>query len=319
MLNLEHPTENILKEYYDLFKDSVLGVLNDSKLNSSSKDYIETHLQSILTALPEEILIHHYKLITPLLSNCDDLQEFEKMKRKPKNEDKLRIYKRCSVIYSELGKIFNYKGCISSNKKISYKIAEWQGTMTCTYCNRNYTNTIISKNNKKISRPHFDHWYPNSKYPTLALSYFNLIPSCYICNSTFKRDEIYSLKEHVHPYIKEDKEVFSFSFYKESLTENRVKLRTDQKLKINNNLSKFRIQEVYDSHSSTVLQDLLDLRYKYSDNYLKILFEDTFKLGVGREQAYRLIFGVEPKPTDFHKKPFSKFKSDILRELGIEM
>lgn len=74
---------------------------------------------------------------------------------------------------------------------------------------------------------------------------------------------------------------------------------------------------VYSKHSEKELQDLIDLRLKYSENYLKTLLEDTFdsKLNLSKEEKYRLIFGIELSEDSMHKRPFSKFKKDIIEEL----
>lgn len=47
-------------------------------------------------------------------------------------------------------------------------------------------------------------------------------------------------------------------------------------------------------------------------------FNNTFKLEVSKNEAYRMIFGVEYSEDDFYKRPFSKFKMDILSKLGIK-
>ena len=39
--------------------------------------------------------------------------------------------------------------------------------------------------------------------------------------------------------------------------------------------------------------------------------------GLSKEETYRLLFGTELDAKDFHKRPMSKFKHDILKELGI--
>lgn len=50
---------------------------------------------------------------------------------------------------------------------------------TCPYCNRHYTFTL----DKKVkAAPEFDHFYDKSKHPLLAVSFYNLVPSCHTCN-----------------------------------------------------------------------------------------------------------------------------------------
>ena len=73
---------------------------------------------------------------------------------------------------------------------------------------------------------------------------------------------------------------------------------------------------VYSKHSQKELKDLIDLRKKYSDNYLEILLEKTFgNLHMSDQEKYRLIFGIEIDEKDYHKRPMSKFKKDIITEL----
>ncbi len=74
---------------------------------------------------------------------------------------------------------------------------------------------------------------------------------------------------------------------------------------------------VYSKHSEKELQDLIDLRMKYSENYLKNLLENTFEreIQMTKEEKYRLIFGIELSESSMHKRPFSKFKKDIIKEL----
>ena len=82
-------------------------------------------------------------------------------------------------IYNE---IFDYGKFSGSNKSISRRTAYWLqkqlDVKVCPFCNRIYTTTLFNRN----VRPAFDHFYPKSKYPYLAVSLFNLIPICDICN-----------------------------------------------------------------------------------------------------------------------------------------
>lgn len=54
---------------------------------------------------------------------------------------------------------------------------------TCPYCNRQYTFTLKpSQKGDPNTSPEFDHFYPKSDYPTLAICFYNLVPSCHCCN-----------------------------------------------------------------------------------------------------------------------------------------
>lgn len=67
----------------------------------------------------------------------------------------------------------------NSPEPLAYWLQSQLNVKVCPYCNRMYTTTLYGK--KRI-RPDFDHFYPQSRYPYLAVSLFNLIPSCNVCN-----------------------------------------------------------------------------------------------------------------------------------------
>jgi hypothetical protein len=182
---------------------------------------------------------------------------------------------------------------------------------TCTYCNRNYTlQTIYNK-----SRAELDHWFAKETFPLLALSFYNLIPSCHTCNHLKLNNVIDN--NFAHPYtIKEENQKFKFSFKYINMNEQfEVKLNVEENSKMDNSLKDFKIKEIYNAHSEKELKDLLELRYKYSDNYIDILINKTFTNLMSKEEIYRTVFGVEIKEEDYHKRPFSKFKHDIIEEL----
>ena len=96
----------------------------------------------------------------------------------------------------------------------------------------------------------------------------------------------------------------------------KVKIIVKKGSRMENHLMSFKIKEVYDAHSSMELKDLLELRYKYSENYIHELFYNTFKsLEISEKEVYRMVFGLELEEENFHKRPFSKFKYDIIKEL----
>lgn len=205
---------------------------------------------------------------------------------------------------------------------------------TCVYCNRNYT---LDVKNLKSARAQLDHWFPKTEFPLLSLSFYNLIPSCGTCNhikgngdqiikSKFLNNETATkieiqewwnssaIAKLNHPYFHENKFRFSFNYVNFNNFNSKIKVKvgskTDNTLKFNN------INEIYNTHSQKELKDLLDLRYKYSQNYLDILINNTFKeLSISKEETYRMIFGIEIKEEDSHIRPFSKFKKDIIEEL----
>lgn len=202
---------------------------------------------------------------------------------------------------------------------LNYRLAEWLDIHTCTYCNRQYTMVIRKSNGKKGMVPQFDHWFAKNAHPILALSFYNLIPSCGICNSSIKSNAVLSLSNHLHPYVDEGISTsFRFSYIATSPSEYEVLCKNldSSNLKSQNTIDILETKLLYKGHSKKELQDLIDLRYKYSDNYLDTLLNRTFEhLEVSKSDKYRLIFGIEIDESSYHKRPFSKFKKDIVDEL----
>lgn len=109
---------------------------------------------------------------------------------------------------SELVKVFDYHNFI--NKKISYdayELCDLSKTRTCPYCNHAYAFTKLSDDGRGF-RPTLDHFYPKDKYPHLALSLYNLVPSCSTCNSSLKGDIDFARDSHLNPLF--DEEVITF-------------------------------------------------------------------------------------------------------------
>lgn len=198
----------------------------------------------------------------------------------------------------------------------AYNLAEYLDIPTCPYCNRIYTKTVT--NPSKIIRPTFDHWFPKSKYPLLALSFYNLVPSCNICNSG-KSNDTFELNTHFHPYHKSiDPDLhlsYRFSFDHTNYGTFKFKI-------VNNNaFSKksteaFKLEDIYKMHEDEIV-DLRQIRDVYSTDYLEMVKNKILLNHISEEEIYRLAFGTYIEEDKFDRRPLSKMKKDILKELNI--
>jgi hypothetical protein len=165
--------------------------------------------------------------------------------------------------------------------------------------------------------PQFDHWFPKNEFPLFGLSFYNLIPSCATCN-TIKSTTKLNLDQHLHPY--EDELISSsyvFSYEPVDLDSNEIVFQNNsENEKGIETVNALKLPTIYKGHADKELKDLLDLKYKYSRNYLKILLDETFSsLEINEQERYRLIFGIELDEKHYHKKILSKFKADIIQQL----
>lgn len=219
--------------------------------------------------------------------------------------------------FSDLKTCFN-KRSYEKQFQINYanEFLEKLAIDTCVYCNRNYTIQLL----KNRSRAELDHWFPKESFPILALSFYNLIPSCHSCNHLKHNNAPIQGWENAltninHPYLEDKTARFYFSYSLNSFNKPKVIIKSnDQKTK--NTIVFNNIDKIYESHSERELKDLLDLRLKYSENYIDILLHKTFSsLRISKEEIYKMLFGIEINVKNYHKRPFSKFKKDIIDEL----
>lgn len=220
---------------------------------------------------------------------------------------------------SRIAKIFNYSAWIkineSTEKYTAYSLADNLDVRTCSYCNRLYTKTVKGKKNK-ITRPEFDHWLPKQKYPLYALSFYNLIPSCHVCNSNVKGSSEFNLIDHLHPYIDKTNGI-KFSFYNKETESYAFEIIPSNK-KEEKTINAFQLEEIYKTHVDEI-EDLVSIKKKYPESYINSLKSILKKSNsyTSTNEIYRLAFGVHYSDEDFHKRPLSKMKKDILKELRI--
>ncbi len=282
--------------------------IHDSSLRSDLKDFINSNLEKIICSKPIELK----KVNTQFKRHKSYL---------PSHKKKLK-------------KIFNYSTFIakkeSANGYDGYDLAGKLGVRTCLYCNRMYTLTVKKGNTAedKITRPQFDHFLDKGENPLLALSIYNLIPSCNICNSTLKGSKKFTIKSYVHPYVDNCTDEYHYRFYPydvDSILGDKSNLKVEIKAKsrgsemgrkITNSEKIFKLNDIMSAHSEE-LKDLFAIRYKFSERYFLELFNTYKTLGLDRKEIYRIVFGTEFENMDFGKRPFSKLKKDILSELTI--
>lgn len=215
----------------------------------------------------------------------------------------------------DIRKIFHYDNWLSYDKYNAYDLAKKLDIPTCPYCNRMYTKTVTGEAGGKIIRPEFDHWFPKSQYPLLALSFYNLIPSCHICNSNVKGKTEFKLDTHFHPYNPSSNLKATFSYNHKSYDDYKIKINTKDDFS-RDSVEAFQLENIYQAHEDEV-KDLIKIRKAYSDKYIEILNDSLKGVNLSKEEVYRLAFGVHYEDEKFDRRPLSKLKKDILTELGI--
>ena len=268
--------------------------------------YIRKNLTEVLSSNIEEL----YKFIETIEEKYSEIKEQD-----------TNIYKLINHVFVING--YESKITKGDKKSIAYEIVKSIGVKTCPYCNRNYISLIEKTKDSKRTRPQLDHFLPKSKYPYLACSFFNLIPSCSTCN-LMKSDDDFKDKDFCSPYNIEEYDV-SFSYklkdlnFLNTIDINNINLNDEESVEIIveskylQNDKCFELSKLYQNHKDTVLELILK-KIHYPSSYINELINSNFAT---EEEIYRFLFSNYLNSKDMHKRPLSKLTRDIVEELGI--
>jgi hypothetical protein len=289
-----------------------------------------SELEGLLTDTPSELLYRNNRLMADLIPRYDEneLADYQNSKRKTKRREQRDNYlvDKYDETLQLLQNSFDYKHVLSQNKERAYRLSEMKGANVCTYCNRQYVFTVNKPKKKGLAhivRPELDHWYNKELYPLMSLSFYNIIPSCHICNSSTKGSDVFSLATHIHPYVQTDanpKIEFKPTVNSGHSSPYSVKIDRLTGSKEDNTVKAFALDEIYAEHGKLEVEELMRFNSIYNDGYLKILFEELLndycpKMTKG--EVYRMLFGTELDPEKFGERPMSKLKYDVLRFLHV--
>ncbi|WP_316771361.1 hypothetical protein [Pedobacter frigiditerrae] len=303
---------------------------SQATLNLAAVLSIDDYLENIIDGEPDELFFWSNLLWESLVPGFNwgttGYQEYLRINR-IKLAERLQAEKDFHEPYDSARKAFllafeydNWFGGDENDRYDAYKLALNLDRNTCTYCNRIYTHSTKGANKSKLMRPQYDHWFAQNKHPALALSFFNLIPSCSICNSSIKGKLDFTLGTHLHPYLDidcQDKFIYSYKYNRSTKKYNVTIESTDLgEPKIQKTFEELKLRDVFDTHHSE-LGDLIKIKKAYSATYIKKMMSTFPKMHLSEKEVYRLAFGVEFEGKDFYKRPLSKFKKDILKELKI--
>lgn len=212
-----------------------------------------------------------------------------------------------------LEKCFPYNKFTNKNKPYgiqydAYKFCKTMDINVCIYCNAQLTHTVIRKGEKKI-RPQIDHFFPQSRFPMFALSFYNLIPSCPVCN-TIKREDFYNLDEIYHPYVDACTD-FRFRW-----CVNKLEVDYDS-LKAKNMVKMFHTEDVYSMYEGVagkIVEKVQGYDPAYIDDLMDLMNRHRSKSEkLDREMVIRRIYDYVPEEECFDT-PLGELRHDILAD-----
>lgn len=228
------------------------------------------------------------------------------------------------------------------DSELRKKIIDLKNVSVCPYCNRNYissTYKFLQCNNcnqellvidgtekecpgcnqeingptKVLNTAQLDHFFPKDSYPLFAVSFYNLIPSCYSCNH-IKSNKHLKYSPYDTSFLFDD---VKFTYIPKSVDGIEIKIISyDSDFKIG--IGDLGIEELYQSHID-VVNELIWKKEVYTDSYREGLSEilNQTNLELSEAEVNRFITGHYTDKENYGKRPLSKMVTDISKEIGL--
>ncbi|WP_455818155.1 hypothetical protein [Pseudomonas cerasi] len=202
---------------------------------------------------------------------------------------------------NSLESIFDYQPVAD---KYGYEITQYLELEICPYCGIEKIQTM--KDDNIESRPDLDHFYPKARFPFLAMSIYNLIPSGIICNQKHKKS--HSMLGYLHPFSGgvDEGALFVFGYIPDSKIEHtlNVSLTRQTSDAKENNLKIFKIAPLYNNNN--------ELKRWYAKVHSRKSFFKESGKSIKEYEALDLIVDLTlPATCEFAQK----YKVDALNDM----
>ena len=220
-----------------------------------------------------------------------------------------------------LNNVFRYD--TYSKRVAAVKILKKMKVSVCPYCNRQYIITL----SKGQVRPQFDHYYPKSQYPYLALSLYNMVPCCSVCNMA--KSALDTLKNPIlYPFDEEMGKRVSFEI-KRKKTANFVRMlqglsnefvidlnviNQKDEIVIENQMKSLHLDDLYNEHKEYVM-DIIKSKYVNSPERIRELLKTFPMLFDSYEDVKNMLYMTNIQKESWGNRPLSKLTYDIDKQL----
>lgn len=199
------------------------------------------------------------------------------------------------------------------------------GIRSCVYCNAQYA-VSYKKGKTDRSTPYrttytLDHWKPKSKYPYLAVAFYNLYPCCAPCNQA---KSYYERNWMMYCENGDNENPFEFKVEGMSLIDyltnwDAKKLKIVFLPKVDGEYPEydknFHISKLYNNFKSEVEEVIWRSRI-YSPKMIEAL-EQSGVYQLKPHDVNRFIIGNYDREEDILKRPLAKLIQDVAKQIGL--
>ena len=229
-----------------------------------------------------------------------------------------KLYKVLKKGFSDMYSDFTQYIPDEETKEVPYLILDELNIRTCPYCNRNYTFSIHRSSGR--TRPELDHFYNKAKTPLLAVTFYNLVPSCPTCNKLKLTSTI-----GINPYFerftskfKVTREGSSLPILAEQLNEgDHLVIGFDNPSKEESmNIKHLALNELYQMHEDEV-REIVEKAHAYNDHANAALVNSFQGAGESPSEVFEFVWGKNLETSRQINRPLSKLTRDVLQQVGV--
>ena len=230
------------------------------------------------------------------------------------------VYKELMV---KLYSAFTQSDC-GTGKTVSHYFFDELKIKTCPYCNRQYTFTLSEDDAK--AAPEYDHFYDKSDYPVLAVSFYNLVPSCHMCNHIKGTKKTVRVNPYFRGFVSKFR-MFDKTDSKrllnpiEMMNKDGVLRLAKEDGTIDNdeksNIKALGLDSLYQMHNDYV-DEIIEKAAAYNKTARQQIAVSFQKRGYTPDQIYDFIWGKYLDDTQYENRVLSKLTSDLLEQLEIK-
>ncbi|WP_347723985.1 hypothetical protein [Lysinibacillus capsici] len=218
----------------------------------------------------------------------------------------------------------------------AYKFQRELAVTVCPYCNSQFV-MIYESTEGGRTRATLDHFFDKASYPFLAVSLFNLVPSCKVCNSDLKNKKKVGIETHYSPYelgvldnliikrviVKQEDLIFKIDSKEDTdYVSSILGINDDFNIlfehssedtyfgrKIKGNIDLFHLDKLYNEYHKGYVQDLIKKAIIYNEAYLQQLTSSNSIIFQNTEMLQTALFASK---TNDKNRILGKLTRDVI-------